>query len=191
MQCRLPLHRQYAVITTQQNQKSMPHLLLGFKSPLKQIHFPTGGPVLRKSKTCKLWADRDLPQRHPVIAESGSIKPQSERAFRRQQVHQGGQLSQKEVDEKEEHQPTSTTPPVLCTTCERQCITTLASLPWNYFPDNDQKNSGSIATVFYMERRLTMWEVVALALKKPAIAPPGKKQKDYSGGERRREDSLQ
>lgn len=28
-----------------------------------------------------------------------------------------------------------------------------------------------------------MWEVVALALKKPAIAPPGKKQKDYSGGE--------
>lgn len=62
----------------------------------------------------------------------------------------GGQLSQKEVDEKEEHQPTSTTPLVLCTTCERQCITTLASLPWSYFPDNDQKNSGSISTAFYM-----------------------------------------
>lgn len=34
-------------------------------------------------------------------------------------------------------------------------------------------------------------EVVALALRKPAIAPPGKKQTDYKTRERERKHSLQ
>lgn len=60
----------------------------------------------------------------------------------------------------------------------------------NYFPVSDRKNSLNGSKSTFSRMYLMMWEVVALALKKPAIAPPGKKQRDYREEGREREKTV-
>lgn len=72
-------------------------------------------PDCRRSQTCRL--PNDSRQSHPVNAGTGRVhRTKLRRAFRRRQVHQ----AENKADEKEEHQPTSRTPAVLCTTCEQE-----------------------------------------------------------------------
>lgn len=102
----------------------MLRLLLGFKPPRTQIQFPTAGPLLQQEKRKAKHAGYRQIRRPPTKPNSYcgirvDQPNQSRKGIQEAASPSGEQLSQKEVDEKEEHQPTSKTSPVPCTTCER------------------------------------------------------------------------
>lgn len=73
-----------------------------------------------KSKTCELSADWRPPTKPSSYCRVRVDPPnQNQRGIQEAARPSGEQLRQKEVDEKEEHQPTSKTSPVPWTTCER------------------------------------------------------------------------
>lgn len=94
----------------------MLHLLLGFKPPLKQTRLPTAGPLIVAGEAKKgqnMQASGPIPPTRPSSYFAGIDRIYQTKVGRGIQeaaspIRGAAQLlSHKEVDEKEEHQPTS------------------------------------------------------------------------------------
>lgn len=166
-------------ISDKRDQQSMLHLLLGLKLPLKRNkknQIPTAAAEAQ-SKTCKLSADWTPPTKPSsycwVREEQRGIQEAASPSGGSQRKKRGGW---------EGRAPTY----ILNSSSVRYLWAPVRHYAYkpsvNYFPDGRKIAGMGLALqstckgVWWGER------VVALALKKPAIAPPGKKQRDYRGG---------
>lgn len=170
-------------ISDKRNQQSMLHLLLGLKPPKrfkttkKTKQIPTAAAEAQ-SETCKLSADWTPPTK----PSSYCWVREEQRGIQEAASPSGG--SQRKKKRRMRRKSTNLHPKLLLRALPVSARASLRLQALRELFSWRQKNSrtGSSSTVSTCKGVWWGERVVALALKKPAIAPPGKKQRDYRGG---------
>lgn len=162
----------------------MLHLPPGCKPSLTQI-------LKQKAKHASYRADLRARERKAIKVHLGPPN-QSQRGIQEAASPSGEQTelqSRTEVDEQEEHQPTSNISPAQCTTCERRCIAT--SRPWTIFPSATGKIAWMVLSLRFLE---CIWwcERLLLLPWRNLPSPPQGRNRETTGrrGEKERRQSA-